>query len=384
MHDTSDAPSPVRATWCLRFLSGALRGRSIALKPGANIVGSAADCDVMLPGGDVQPRHLQLTVGALVLSVQRLGDAAASLNGEEMPAQRRSVMAGDVLTIGGIDFQLDRAQPVAVPEEAADSMFVGTEEAALAAAEAAPRAAATRHRGRWLGGGAAVAGLVAVLGFASWDASGTRPRASETVDLQAVQRVLAGFPEVEAVAGADGSVALRGYVESRTRKLALRQAIEPFGARTTLAVLSAEEIVEQARRFINDPGVSIAYGGKGRLLVSGSSEDIGLRRQLRRLAEDLHPAVLVSDKVQYVERTATRDESAEQARAQWAAWQNVLPARMVGITEDAHGLRHIQLANGSRYYEGSVLPSGAELKRIDADGLVLSGATPPATKERKQ
>ena len=54
----------------------------------------------------------------------------------------------------------------------------------------------------------------------------------------------------------------------------------------------------------------------------------------------------------------------------------VTVARMVSITEDSNGLRHIQLSNGNRYYEGSVLRSGAELKSIDADGLVLSGGTP--------
>jgi len=66
----------------------------------------------------------------------------------------------------------------------------------------------------------------------------------------------------------------------------------------------------------------------------------------------------------------------EERCAQWDGWQSVLPARMVSITEDGNGLRHIQLSNGSRYYEGSVLRSGAELKRIDADGLVLSGGVP--------
>ena len=65
------------------------------------------------------------------------------------------------------------------------------------------------------------------------------------------------------------------------------------------------------------------------------------------------------------------------ARERWAAWQRVLPSRMVGITEDAHGMKYIQLANGSRYYEGSLLRSGAEITRIELDGLVLSGGAPP-------
>jgi type III secretion protein D len=146
-------------------------------------------------------------------------------------------------------------------------------------------------------------------------------------------------------------------------------------------VVSAEEMVEQARRFVSDPGVTIAYAGSGRLVVSGTVEDDAVRQQIRRLSEDLHPMVLVSDKVTYRPKTARSNDEGADARAQWAAWQNMLPARMVGITEDANGLKHIQLANGTRYYEGALLKSGAELTRIDADGLVLSGGQPP--KDRK-
>jgi type III secretion protein D len=79
--------------------------------------------------------------------------------------------------------------------------------------------------------------------------------------------------------------------------------------------------------------------------------------------------------VQYREKAQQVDKDAEM-RANWDGWQGLLPARMVSITEDGNGLRHIQLSNGNRYYEGSVLRSGAELKRIEADGLVLSGGVP--------
>ena len=382
MHPNPSARStPPAAGWCLRFLSGALRGRTIALKHGANVLGSAGDCDVMLPSGDVLPHHLQLNIGELVVSAQKLG-ASAQLNGEEMPVQRRSMLEGDVISLAGVDFQLDRNQPAAVAPEAQDSMFMSFEQHDAQLADAAARASAppVRRKGRWIGGGVVLAGVIAVLGLASWDASGVRGRANDKLNLQELERVLVAFPEVEAVAGANGSVSLRGYVESRTRKQALRQAIEPFGAQVTTSVMSADEMIEQARRFISDPGVAIAYTGHGRLVVSGSSEDDGLKQQVRRLSEDLHPVVLVSDKVQYRAKTVARDDNAERSREQWAAWQNVLPSRMVGITEDASGMRHIQLANGSRYYEGSVLRSGAELTRIEADGLVVSGG--PAAKKQ--
>ena len=115
------------------------------------------------------------------------------------------------------------------------------------------------------------------------------------------------------------------------------------------------------------------FAGLGRVGGAGAAEDEAVRQKIRRLADDLHPAVLVSDQVQ-VRARPQADRSAEQQRAQWEAWQNVLPSRMVSITQDANGLSYIQLANGSRYYEGAVLKSGAELQRIEADGLVVSPA----------
>ena len=56
-----------------------------------------------------------------------------------------------------------------------------------------------------------------------------------------------------------------------------------------------------------------------------------------------------------------------EARDQWAAWQKVLPSRMVSITDDGQGLRYIQLANGNVYFEGAVLKSGDELANLSPD-----------------
>ena len=374
---SSRASSP----WCLRFLSGAVRGRTIALKPGSNVLGAAGECDVMLPGSDVLPQHLVFTVGELAVSVQKVGAATAQLNGEDMQQSRRSVVAGDVISVGQIDFQIDRNQAAI---EAEDKML-GWAESMLpdsAAGDAAEPPPPPRRAARGWGASLLVLALAGLLGLVFWQSQqAANPRAA-TIDMAEVQKLLAGFPEVEAVAAPAGQVILRGYVESMERQVALKQSMERFGPKVSISVMTAEEMVERARRFVSDPGVTIAYAGRGRLVVSGAVEDDGVRLQIRRLSEDLHPTVLVSDKVQYRPKPV-REEPVD-TRTQWAAWQDVLPARMVGITEDGNGLRHIQLANGSRYYEGSVLPSGAELKRIEADGLVLSGGPETPKKANKK
>ncbi len=379
MDASSSARAGLSPAWCLRFLSGAMRGRTMALKRGLNLVGSAGDCDVMLPGSDVLPRHLALNVGELVVSVQKVGAAAVLLNGAAMEQPRRSLVAGDVVGVGAIEFQLD-AVYTTVHSQSEDSMFAplegpGVEGGAAARQQAAPKAFSMR----WVGVVVIALSLAGVGALSISGGGDARGRAGNAVDLRALEQAVAAYPEVETISGAGGSVVVRGYVESRSRRQALQQALAAFGSRVAVNVLSAEEMIEQARRFVSDPGVTVAYAGSGRLVVSGTVEDDAVRQQIKRLTEDLHPAVMVSDKVMY--RARPVKEEGPDTRAQWAAWQSVLPSRMVGITEDANGLKHIQLANGSRYYEGSVLRSGAELRSIEADGLVVSGSPPARDKK---
>jgi type III secretion system YscD/HrpQ family protein len=365
-------PRAPTAHWCLRFLSGAVKGRTIVLKPGANVLGSGGECEVMLPGGDVLARHLVFTVGELVVTMQKVGTAGARLNGEEMTQSRKSVVAGDIVSVGAIDFQLDRSYPAS---EHDDRMFAPLHSVPAGAAAGAPAATSRTPSLRlWVGGTVAAIAFVGLAALAlGGDALGSRPGAG-SVNLVEVERALAPFPEAQVLAAPGGHVTVRGYVESRQRREALQQAVQRFGPRVAVNVHTAEDMVEQARRYVGDPGVAVTYAGEGRLVLSGTVEDSAVRQKIRRLGEDLHPHVLVSDKVQYREKPIT---DANAAKQQWDGWQSVLPARMVSITEDENGLRHIQLANGSRYYEGAVLRSGQELKRIGADGLVL-GASPDA------
>jgi type III secretion system YscD/HrpQ family protein len=357
------------STWCLRFLSGALKGRTITLRPGTSTLGSAGDCEVMLPGGEVQPHHLRFHVGELIVSVQRLGEASARVNGDELAQQRKSLLAGDIVSVGNIELELDRHFT-----ERDDPMFEWSQsvlaEDEPEPAQAAP-AARSNGRTKVAAGVLVIAGLAAVAAWSSWDG----PRdATVGLNMAELQKTLAPFPEVEVVAAPGGQFAVKGYVESRMRRHDLEQALQRFGPRVTLTVMAAEDMVEQARRFVSSPGVAMTYAGHGQLIVSGTADDEDVRERIRRLAQDLHPTVLVTDKVQY--RPAATPKAGE-AVAQWSAWQGQLPARMVSITEDDNGTRFIQLANGTRYYEGAVLRSGAELQGISVDRLTIEGGGKP-------
>jgi type III secretion system YscD/HrpQ family protein len=350
--------------WCLRFLGGAVKGRTLALKPGPNVVGSSGECDIMLPGRDVLPRHLVFGVGEMLVSVQKIGTAAVRLNGEEMQQPRRSLVTGDIVAVGQIELQLERSYPAA---ETPDPMFAEPE----SVPGDVPPAEPTGSRSVGFRVGAVLLALAGLGLLGVWLREAAPASGGGTgISLANVERAIAPFGEVEVTARPGGQLVVRGFVETHQRKQALQQAVQAVG-RVGMNVYATDDLVEQARRYVGEPGIAISYAGKGRLVVSGTGDDATVREKVRRLGEDLHPAVIVADKVQYRPAPPV-DKDAEQ-RAQWAAWQELLPARLVSITEGGDGLRSIQLANGNRYYEGAVLKSGAELERIDADGLLIRG-----------
>ncbi|MNT22016.1 hypothetical protein D3C72_1573820 [compost metagenome] len=116
------------------------------------------------------------------------------------------------------------------------------------------------------------------------------------------------------------------------------------------------------------------------MLLTGTADPVGGRDKVKRVIEDLHPGVLVSDKIDYRETADSKRRQLREGRME--NWQGVFPARVVSITEDGNGTRSVQLANGARYFEGAVLKNGAEIERIDADGVVLKDSPVPPQARR--
>lgn len=369
---TTTAPA---AAWCVRFRSGSLRGRTFALKPGTNVLGSANECDIML-NGDVQPRHLVFTVGDIAVSIRKFGTAAVRLNGEELSLQRRSTVAGDIISVADIDFELDRvegADRASLSEPPGDAAEEAQQEPVSVEAERAPRrrkrdATPGRYRA-----GAVIAALVAGVAISAgvglraveYPKGPSQSRHPVPLPTSELEAVLGDFPDINVTNNADGTASIKAYVTSSARKVALQRALEPFGDRVNADVHVTDDILQRARSFLNEPGVIVTYTGHGRLVVSGIVDSEPVRQKIKRLAKDLLPAVAVLDQVQYGQSETQGD---------MAALQNTLPSPMVGLTEYGNGLRQIQLANGQRYYEGATLKSGSELVNIEADRLVLSNS----------
>ncbi len=201
---------PIPSTgWCLRFLGGAMKGRTLALKPGPNQLGSSGDCDLMLPGGDVLPWHLMITVGDLVVTAQKIGTASFALNHEDVDQARRSVMVGDVLSIGTIDLQLE---PTFASVKPADPLFAASDGAPPGAPPPASRF--PPGIGFRVGAVLLLVSAVALFGLAMRGVGASAPAIDTSrASLAAVQRAIVTFAEAQVVALPDGRVAVRGFVE---------------------------------------------------------------------------------------------------------------------------------------------------------------------------
>lgn len=394
------------ATWCVRFLNGPLRGRTIALKHGTNVVGSGLDCDILLQG-DVLPRHLVFTVGDIAVSVQKQGTAQAKLNGDDLPMQRRSAVRGDIVSVGSIDFEIDKVQsegspleglpaarmepperierapyverPVRVERSESDTL----DEPAAAPAVDAPTPMPPAHEpaswrfnvpvryGLAIGGVIALTTLSIVIGMNTYESKPAWSVVSPTADLESLHRIVADYPEVKVVDFPDGRIGVRGFVESSARRMALSEALKRFGNELTIQVHAADQIVEQAQRYINEPDISVDYAGAGRLVVSGTSNNGAIHDKVARLSADLRSVVAVVDEVESNKRPRPTGVTTRSS-SELAQWKGSLPAEMVGLTEYSNGMRYIQLSNGQRYYEGATLKSGDELVNIEADHLVVT------------
>jgi type III secretion system YscD/HrpQ family protein len=373
---TRAAPTPHDA-WCLRFLSSGMRGRRITLKTGTNTLGSAPECEVLLPDTDARGQHLALTAGEVALTVRRLNDAAVELNGAPMTAERRSLVPGDVLRVGAIDMQIDREYAQAPADDAPDSMFLDEEAAAAA------RAAMQKASGRWWPRAAAVVVLAAFGVTAAALAWRPAPRSAAedglALDAAKLRTLLREYPEVVAQPpDAGGTVRLTGFVESTARQRSLSQAVRNVGGRVQVSVTPLDEVVSRAREFLADPGVAVSYRGQGHLQLSGATDQEGTPERVQRLTRDLYPMIIVDDELRY--KPIARAQKANNGTPEWA---DRLPARVVSITEGPDGLRFVQLANGDRYFEGAPLRNGGALGPVSADDLATSPASAASAPQEK-
>jgi hypothetical protein len=350
-----------KAPWSLSFLSGPLFGRTLALKLGENWVGSGAQCDVIVPDREMAPRQLRLSVGQIAVSVQNVGGGEATLNGAALDTTRRALRHGDVVEVGTLKLGIVpavEARTVAAPEMSAPP---GNR---LSRWAAAPWAAWMASR-RFVIGLGVLWGVLALAGGAYLAIGATDPfwfQASATERMQQVQQALRDYPELSVKPTGAGFV-VSGYVNALSDRDRVQRIVQTFPQTTVGDVYVVDELLGSARLYFSDTPLTATYGGHGTLLIGGTGSR-SLQQRVANYAKDARPALQVIDRVAYVGAPAVKKKAAPPIAGE-------VPD-IVGVYDDGLGTRFIETSDGARYFEGSRLPGGLEVRRIGADRVIFA------------
>lgn len=353
--------------WNLCFLSGPMYGRTMSLARGANWVGTAADCEVILPDREIGAKQVCLQVGALAVTVQNHGgDAGAPVlfNDEPLGAGRRSLTPQDVVTVGSIRLGIARhAQAsVALPDEA------GAPDTAREAAWLGWLAGGLRR----LGSRRLVIALVALwlgvllgalgYGFVTW--SGRLPWQHESVLARThrLQQLLRAYPEL-AVAPRDDGVIVSGYVSDPAARERVAQIVAGVDNAALGNIYVVSDLVATAQTYFSDTALTVAYLGRGRIEVTGTAARAQIEPRIRNYMKDARPALEVVDHVRDADPAAPRTATTLGGTAG-------IPEITTVFAGDGDQ-RYIETADGSRYFEGARLKEGATVVSIGPDEVVF-------------
>jgi hypothetical protein len=352
-------------SWRLQFLRGPQHGRSVLLRHGENWIGSGADCEIVLADNDIEAKQLLLQVGDIAASIRNFGTTEVKINGEPLARQRRSLVPGDVLSLGKIKFEIDRVSPA---EEVVD-MLEPPERVSDASADATgqqtpetvPRPFMHRLLAAYGGVASVVGALLLAIGIFSWAGGWTDGRKGENTQVERVrelQQALTRYPEL-VLRAAGGRLTVTGYVSTGEERRQVQDLVLHSGTGAAADVHVVGDLLARARQYFSDTQLAITYDGQGRLVISGAADQDAVWQRIRNFTEDIGSVAEVRDKVQY--------QHAQEPAAPSDAIQ--VPV-IVGVYLD-EGARYLQTANGARYFEGGQLQDGAEIVSIALDEVVF-------------
>ena len=422
----------------LRVLTGKQQGAQAPMRQQRLLVGNLEEeCDVVL-ALDRCDRHACLIRasqdGWTVMNVTGdlwVGDTPVP------PQQTHGIASGVVMTLAGVCFCVADTRSVDWPAVRASlTPPMPSPQASFTARPAANRpdttALHTKTQQGWLqkqlgehfprkvssvsapslwamrlGWGAVAALISLALALLVLSGSGTWPRLSSTPTAQQQEQALAQALSTlkqhpwaqELTAQIDPQnvrrVLLGGYLPQRTFQAPLESTLQGQGLKMEHRWVAVDELKKVIANRLSPatPGAPVVpnapptalpnYAGQGRFVLSTASADVpALDAAIRKLLQDT-PAVQAVD-LQLTDLAAAvhyqRDNTARQGVAVTGldALVQPPPAPQWVVQEVRLGrLPSVVMDDGARYFEGSTLPSGALLYRIEPTQLTLqrSGKT---------
>ena len=355
----------VASPWNLCFLSGPMYGRTMSLVRGANWVGTAADCEVILPDREIGARQVCLQVGALAVTVQNHGgaDSAPVLFNDEPLAGRRSFMPGDVVTVGSIKLGIASNGQAAVrlpadgeeARPARDAAWLGW--AAKALRRLGSRRSVLVLVALWVGVllGALGYGLVALSGSLPWQHESPLGR------VHRLQQALRAYPELAVAARDDGEL-VSGYVKSAAERDRVAQIVAGVDNAALGTVYIVGDLIATAQTYFSDTPLKVSYLGRGRIEVTGEAPRAQIAQRIQNYVKDARPALEVVDHVHYADEHDNRT-------ATLGGTGGVPEIATVFAGDDDQ--RFIETVDGSRYFEGARMKDGLTVTSISPEAVVF-------------
>jgi len=310
------------------------------------VIGADQTCDIRLSDPGLAPRHAALALQGGSISIRRL-DGSVSINGNLLgPSERAHLPAGSAAVLGesGVRLQVSGSTPEQAPLSESEQ-------------SAAPQRA---HRvlGKKLLIGLVVATVIA--GIAGQRLQASRAAPVDATDIAKVQAVLQRLQleRVVSLSATSSGVVMRGVISAEA-EAKLRGAIAKLRTPIVDSMLRDTELVEQVRAVFRTNGyeAEVSYLGSRRVRIENLDEN----------------NERVRDAAAHVRADVTELESLS-----FAPLRNAPPgkpelygdgpgAQMRAIVDD--DTAYLATADGSRYFVGSVLPTGDTVRRITETGV---------------
>lgn len=384
----------ISGDWLLKIISGPHQGAEILLKPGRLVVGSHADCDLVLHDVLVAAQHFALTLDKSGLTVEPL-EGRVFNQGKRVEAKGTVrefgfVTAGTThLVVGPAAARWPLLSVADVPElekevPAPASVAKPAEPSLAAVVTPASEEKKTgkgptpeQRRRAWFVAG--FGGVLLVVWLALWffwaptpvvpPGPGSRERA---------ELALRSLPEGKSLTLEEqgGQWVVSGYVDSESAYRELSSALRIEAPEVAQRIWSTPRLLETARTLLAERKVSLeaAVEGPGELRIRGSLRSAAEWNRIRQLLLAEVPGLLrIRDDVQISPLTTPpvfrAEATAAVARAEVA--EAPAPLTVVGLRELAEGQGWVRLSDGTVLFRGARLPDGLRLSAVRGEQAFL-------------
>lgn len=343
-------------TFELHVLDGEQRGARTALPQGQRvIVGGAFDGDVVLRGAGVQGQRIALTADGQALQLQVIEGEAEAGGRRLLAGQSASLPLDTPVSVGG-----SRIGIVRVAETAAGEEPPAFEDTAPAVA-LLPRSAARIWSRRLAGGGAALAAVsIGVLAFA-YSVAPQPPTPEQQARRAEALLHGAGLQRLAVTAAATGELRIDGYLETTAQRAKAEQIAASEGLVPRWQVFVNEQVASAVQDVFRTHGVAarVEAVGPGAMRVDTTVADPRVLETIRSSARRDVPGLAALE---------LRNDPQPANAGPVAAIED--PGKRVASIVPGDP-PYVVTVDGTRYFEGALLPTGHRIAGIEEHRVVL-------------